>query len=357
MARHSVDLKKEMESQGMYPVEGLWYGAPYNPVERLHPPITPRENLLRYYRGESYEWVPDICSDQIDITPFCIPDVVACGYEGGLDAFGVKWIPVEGAMLPAFVEPGFKLWEDISEWRDQPFPDPDTWDWKTETEKYKETYKDDDRLRRGIILSGYFERLIANMTFEEAAVALLTDPDEVYAFFEKLTEFNLKIMQHYIDDFACESIMIHDDWAAQRAPFFSLDTVMTLIVPHLKKLSEYAHQRNVILTLHSCGNGVDLMPAMKASGVDAWQCQIDSIDGKKAYETAGNDLLIESYPLVPDGIRGEELETFIRDTLREYCGTYRGLVEFYDFEPERLPETRRLVYKISREMAASGECV
>lgn len=351
MSGLSDRLQKEMESRGMYPVEGLWYGAPYTPVERLTPPVTPRKNLLRFYRGEKVSWIPDIVSDQIDITPECNPDVKAQGYEGGCDAFGVKWIPVGNAELPAFVDPGFILLADIADWESLKWPVPDAWGWAEEAERYNRTYEGDDRLRRGVILSGYFERLISVMGFEGAAMALLTDPESVAGFFERLTELNSRILDHYVDDLKCESIMIHDDWAAQRAPFFSPETARELLVPPLKKLTEYAHHRGVIFTLHSCGNGQALIPAMKEAGVDVWQAQIDSQDGLKSYEDCGDDLIMESYPVVPDGLHGAELEKYIHETMEAFCIRHRGLLDFYDFDPERWPETRRLIYKAGRELA------
>lgn len=351
MKQSAERMLKELQGRGMYPVEGLWYGAPYTPVERLTPPITPRENLLRFYKGEKYAWIPDIVSDQIDITPECNPDVKAQGYEGGYDAFGVKWIPVENAELPAFVEPGFILLEDIAEWKNLKWPDPDEWGWQEAAEQYNRTYEGDDRLRRGVILSGYFERLISVMGFEGAAMALLTDPDSVAEFFDKLTELNSRIMDHYIDDLDCESIMIHDDWSAQRSPFFSLETAEELLVPPLKKLVEYAHSRGVIFTLHSCGNGLGLVPAIKKTGADAWQVQIDALDGEAAYEACGDDLMMESYPLIPEGIHGEALEAFLRDTMKTFCICHRGLIDFYDFDADRWPETRKLIYKVGRELA------
>lgn len=351
-----IDFEKELQSQGIYPQIGTSYGVPYSPVERLTPPISPAENLMRYYRGEDYEWIPDICSDQIDITPDCIPDVVACGYAGGLDNFGVKWIPVgDGTELPAFVEPGFKLLDDIADWRNLKWPDVDSWDWEGYSCDFNEVHKNDNRLRRGILLSAYFERLISIMTFEEAAVSMITDPESVNAYFDRLTEMNIQIMDHYIKDFGCRSIMIHDDWAAQRAPFFSLQVARELIAPQIKKMADHAHKQGVIFTLHSCGNGLDLIPAMKASGADAWQAQMDAVD-IRAYEACGDDLIFESYPLVPDGIHGEELEKFIEDTLRTYCTSHRGLIEFYDYDFERLPETRKAVYKVGRKLAAEGSC-
>lgn len=346
------NLEKELKVKGMYAQEGLWYGVPYAPVEKLSQPITPKENLKRYYKGENYKWIPDPARDQIDITPDCNLDVLASGYEGGYDAFKVKWIPIEdNKELPAFVEPGFKLLEDIADWKTLEWPQPDNWDWAECSKKYNEIYKDDDRMRRGIILSGYFERLISIMTFEEAAVALASDIESVNEFFDKITILNINIMDHYIDDFKCEAIMLHDDWSAQRSPFFSPKVAMEVFAPQLKKLVEHAHSKGVIFTLHSCGNGVSLVPAMIEAGVDGWQAQSTAIDIQKAIEACDGKLVLETYPDLKAGIHGKELEDEIKRVLEKYCVNKRCLIELYDFEEERLFETRKAVYKVSRMLA------
>ncbi len=90
---------------------------------------------------------------------------------------------------------------------------------------------------------------------------------------------------------------------------------------------------------------------MKEAGVDVWQAQIDSQDGLKSYEDCGDDLIMESYPVVPDGLHGAELEKYIHETMEAFCIRHRGLLDFYDFDPERWPETRRLIYKAGRELA------
>lgn len=219
MGKKEENLCGEMQSRGMYASEGLWYGAPYMPVERLSQPVTPRENLLRYYRGEKYYWMPDIVSDQVDITPSCNPDVDASDFEGGYDAFGVKWIPVEGGMLPAFVEPGFILLEDIADWKSLKWPEPDDW----------------------------------------------------------------------------------------------------------------------------------------GTGADAWQVQIDALDAEGVYEACGDELMMESYPLLPEGIHGDALEAHIRGVFEKFCIRHRGLVDFYDMEEGRWPESRRLIYKAGRKLALERE--
>lgn len=352
MSRIPFDPEKELQTRGIYPQTGTWYGNPYMPVERLTPPISPAENLLRYYRGEDYEWIPDLSSDSLDITPDCIPDVTASSYTGGLDAFGVKWIPVgDGSMLPAFVEPGFLLLEDIADWRDLEWPDVDAWDWEGYGKVFRENHRDDDRLRRGTLLSGYFERLISIMTFENAAMALVEDPESVTEFFDKLTELNLKIMDHYFDDFGCQAFLIHDDWSAQRSPFFSLKTAMELIAPQIKKLADHAHARGAIFTLHSCGNGVDLIPAFKASGIDAWQAQESALELDKARELCGDDLHLELYPVLADELRGQALEDYLDDLMRNHCLPHRGLLLLMDYDFDRLPTTRKTLYRLGREYA------
>lgn len=344
---------KELSVRGEYLNTGLWYGAPYAPVQRLSQPISPRENLLRFYRGEEYAWLPDICSDEVDITPDCNPDFIASGYEGGLDAFGVKWIPVKNnTNLPAFVEPGFMLIEDIADWRTLTWPDVESWDWKGESSRFNEQHSDDDRLRRGIISSGYFERLISIMTFENAAMALVEDPEETLSFFEALTDLNIKIMDHMIDDFHCESIMIHDDWAAQRSPFFSLATCMELIVPPMKRLVQHAHDRGVIFTLHSCGNGVALVPAMKAAGIDAWQGNETAFEWDAAFDACQKaGILLEIYPVLPDTDDQTVRRTYIQDALEKYSMGRKGLFDFYEFNPDRLFAARKDIYEIGRQLA------
>lgn len=357
MAKIPMSLEEEMKVTSEYGHIGTWYGAPYANIERLNPPIPVGENLARYIKGEDFEWVPDPTTDFIDFTPECIPDVVAQGFGGGLDAFKVKWIPDESAPdLPAFVEPGFILLDDICDWNDLEFPDVDSWDWEENGMQYREFYKDDDRLKRGILLSGFFERLISVMGFEGAALAMLEEPDEVRALFEALADINIEIINHYIDDFGCAAVMLHDDWAAQKAPFFSPDLTMEIVMPALKRVVDHAHSRGILFTMHSCGNGLGHIPAMKAAGVDGWQAQFGAFDMDEALKEIDNAFVLETYPFVPEGIQGEEFEQFFRDCL-SCTKQYKFLFLFYEYDPVRALEGRKMLYKIGRELAVSGEAV
>ena len=50
--------------------------------------------------------------------------------------------------------------------------------------------------------------------------------------------------------------------------------------------------------------------------LSGWQGQIDVTDGRGAYEDCGDGLILESYPVISEGIWGDELEQFIWETLK-----------------------------------------
>ena len=343
--------EQELTVLGEYGSVGTWYGYEYPAVQKLNTPITPAENFRRFMAGDDYEWVPDLCSDMIEITPECNPDVDASDFKGGYDVFGVKWIPVPDAHMPSFVEPGFVVLKDINRWESLPWPDVDSWGWEQLAEKYNAGYAGDNRIKRGVILSGYFERLISIMGFEEAAIAMIEEPDAVSAFFERLTDLNMRILDHLINDFGCETIKMHDDWSSQKAPFYSLDTCREVIVPHFRRLVAYAHGRGVSFTHHSCGNGVGLIPAMQDIGSDAWNAQYTAIDLCAALEKAQAHPILEiSYDL-PAALKGVELYEAIYGVMSSYCRGRKCLIKFSDPEPDRAFESRRLIYKAGRMIA------
>jgi len=344
---------EELKKQGMYEFAGTWYGVPYVPVSKLNPPITPKENLQRYYAGKSYEWMPDVGSDSVDITPDCIPDITACGYDGGFDTFGVEWVPLENG-LPSMVKPGNPKLKDIADWEKLPWPDVDSWDWEGYGAQY-DAVLGNDRWRRGIILSGFFERLIALMDFGNAAIAMIEDPDAVSAFFARLADLNISIVEHYKKYFHVDSIMLHDDWAAQQAPFFSVETVRNVILPHLKKVITRTHELGLLFTLHSCGNDFNFIPLMIEAGADAWQMQENAVDFNNAFELYGSKIKMEGYFVVPPGCTENELNNYFSGLIDKACIKGHGLLMFIDETPERPYDVRANYYKIGRKMALKGE--
>lgn len=340
------DREKELGEQGkIYETYGLFGGAPYSEIEMLKQPITPRENLNRYYTGGDYEWIPDTYSDVVDFTPSIDPDNIACGYEGGIDSFGVEWEALETGM-PAMVRPGSPLLKDIEDWRELKVEDVDSWDWE-ECAKHYEVF-DHARYFRGGLPTGLFERMIALMDFENAAVALLMQPEDVAEFLERVTEYNLRLIENFAKYFHVDAVFLSDDWSSQRALFFSMDTAKELLFPCLKRMVDCAHSHGLTFTLHSCGNGTAFIPLWIEAGIDGWQFQESAVNIEDAIRLADGKLKLEGYWIVPEGLDEEGTKQFIHQTMDRYCRSGQVMAAFCDADYQVSPFIRRTTYEYGR---------
>ena len=104
------------------------YGAKSFETVKYHTPITPKENVLRLYRGEKPLWMPSYYFDINFIQPLVMPDAMArC--KGGIDWFGIEW-EYEPKTNAAMVKPGTRRLDDITNWESLVFPDLSTIDWQ-----------------------------------------------------------------------------------------------------------------------------------------------------------------------------------------------------------------------------------
>lgn len=342
-----VELKKNGKC---YETHGLFGGAPYSEVEYLNSPITPKENYKRFVNKEDYEWIPDIYADFNEITPSINPDCVAMGYEGGVDSFGVTWVALENG-LPAMVQPGNPVLKDIANWREIAFPDVDSWDWENEGKKYIAA-GDPDRIFRAYLPTSLFERMIDLLDFQGAAEALLEDPEETIEFIKKVADYNVKLVENYKKYFNVDAICISDDWASQRSPFFSEKVAREIFLPELKRIVDRAHELGLIVTLHSCGNGVKHIPVMIDAGIDAWQFQESAIDMEAALEAAGKDLILEGYWVMPEGLNEADTTAFMENIINKYCKTGQVTIGFCDAEYMVSPFIREKAYELGRKIVA-----
>lgn len=342
--------ENELKTMEIYPTVGTNYGDPFPKVEKLSAPITPKENMRRFFEHEKLCWVPDPEVDLNIIYPECVPDCYACKYEGGIDSFGVKWIPVKNNQyLPSFVDPNCILLEDIADWKKLQIPNVDSWDWAGEEQKYKDL--DPDRMRKGIMLTGFFERMISLMGFEEAAASLITDPESVNEFMDAVLDYNLDVMEHYHKYLHTDVIIFHDDWSAQRAPFFSLAAANEFFAPRIKKMAERAHELGMYFIHHSCGNGMMLLPAYLSTGADAWQIQLNATQDNflETAEKYGDRLLLETYITI-ETIDDEEAKNMVDEAYKKYGSTGKvSLIIFDLLADNRSFDMRKYAYEAARK--------
>lgn len=262
-------------------------------------PITPRENDLLVGRHQDPAWLGQELNH---VFPREIPDNVARGFVidgrpfegefGGKDMFGVEWVYVPVAR-GSMEKPGTRLVEDIECWEDDVvFPDAEKLDWAAIAEGAKRVIVP-EKITSTMVYTGFFERLISLVGFEDAAVAMIDEDQKeaVHRLFDRLCGYYDCLLRHMREDMGLEYVVFHDDWGAQRGPFFSEATCREMLLPYLKRVVESAHKNQLIFNFHCCGKVEAFVPLMIEAGVDAWDGQpINDIWG--LYHTYGDRLNI-----------------------------------------------------------------
>jgi hypothetical protein len=92
-----------------------------------------------------------------------------------------------------------------------------------------------------------------------------------------------------------DGFCIHDDWGGQNETFFSPAIVEEMIVPYMKRVTDYLHSRGKTCELHSCGNNYKQVPNMIKAGWDRWNPQPMN-DTYRIYDDYGDKILVGVMP-------------------------------------------------------------
>ena len=316
---------KELEIVGMKP--GM-FGRGETPIYNY--PCTLREAVRATFRREPYWQV--FAGDMKMMTPKVIPDNIARAFvfeaervepQANVlipDMFGIEWeyIPTAGGSM---VRPGKPFAEDAEELLEKvQWPDVDSWDWAGSAEANKD-YFSKDTYNTLCFLNGWFERLISMMEFEGAIMALYDEDQKeaVKTFLDKLSDLYIKILGHCIDAYPeLDGFSMHDDWGAQKDTFFSPELCAEMIVPAMRKVTDYLHSRGKTCELHSCGKNLKQVPNMIAAGWDAWFPQ-NIVDSREVYELYGDKILVGVDPKIDiEGKTDDEIRAAAREFVDKY---------------------------------------
>lgn len=293
-------------------------------------PISAKDNMIQAIFDKAPAYMPSY-RYYLNFTPRIVPDNEARGFvmdggapvnhpEGFKDMFGINWIFVEVAG-GSMVEPGNPLMNDMNEWQEKVvWPDVNSWDWESQSERSREFTSNSELALVPTIMTGYFERMISMMDFEGAAMSLIDEDqqDAVHGFLDRLTDVYCQIIDKYVEYFPIAGISVHDDWGSQRAPFYSLDTVREMLVPHIRKVTEHAHAKGLFYDMHSCGQIENLLPAMIEAGVDSWTGQPMN-DKAMLYHKFGREILIGvDTPDIPENMPKEMVEEIAKNYVDEF---------------------------------------
>lgn len=313
-------------------------------------PITPKENFERMLKEKDPLWQVTIFDYQY-LFPKCIPDNPAKGNVsdeklppeqlGGLDMFGIDWeygVDIGGST----VRPGKPRLADANEWKEKiVFPTKeviDSWDWDDCKATAEKTLKG-PYMWEPVICTGYFERLISFMDFESSLIAMIDEDqqDAIHELFDKLSDLYIMIIDKYMEVFPGQigAICLHDDWGHQRGLFLSPATIREMLVPHIRKVNDYAHSKGLYTECHSCGKVDQLVPCYIEAGFDMLECQ-PLIDFDTVVPQYGDQITFHYAPEVPEPGASKE----------EYVAAARKLVD----------KVLELKYPVIMEVYYSNPC-
>jgi len=320
---------KELEIVGtLETMASKFFNVPASPIYRF--PVTRKEALKALYRRkpiwqisdiESAMFAPRIFPDNVARAMVVEADAMPPAEGGGPDMFGIEWeyIPVAGGSM---VRPGKPLLADANEWEEKiVWPDIGSWDWEGSS-KRNAAFLNNDRYNSCWIQNGWFERLITFMDFEGAILAMVDEDqkDAVKALFARLSELYIRLIDRFLQYFpGIDGFYIHDDWGAQKETFFSPDVVEKMIVPHMKKVTDFIHSKGRFCELHSCGQILKQVPNMIKAGWDSWAGQPMN-DLRKAYELYGDRIVLAVDPEPFDRNTTSEAEQ--RALARKYADAF-----------------------------------
>jgi len=335
------------------------FGRPPTPIYTF--PIAPKEAYKAMMQRKPIWQIAGV--ENKVFTPRILPDNVARAFVlenkpfdikngGGKDMFGIEWEYIAQAG-GSMVRPGKPFLEDANDWKDKlVLPDIDSWDWEGSAAENNDTYLNTELYNTMWFQTGWFERLISFMDFEGAIMALFDEDqkDAVHELFDTITDLYIRLFDKFITYFPrIDGFCIHDDWGSQKETFFSPAVVEEMIVPYMRRMTDFIHSKGKYCELHSCGNILKQVPNMIAAGWDSWSGQAMN-DTQKIYELYGDKIMIGVIPDSYDteNTTEEEQRAFAKAYTDKFCNPDKPSLLNYSGATLLTRAYREEMYKQSR---------
>lgn len=292
--------------------------------------LTPRENALLALEHKIPERIVDIIKDANMLGTYVIreraPAIPGRPHGStGIDWFGVHWRYVESVGAP-MVDPDYPpLLDDITDWESVvSFPDLSSVDFiSAARQELSSPHYCADKLNIITINEGPFERLLSLMPGEEALCSLITEPEACRAFFNRVIDHKIELIDRLAEAYPIDLIDLHDDWGTQKSTFMSVETWKEVLFEPIKRITEYVSAKGIHLQLHSCGKIEALVPEMVKAGVEHWSSCQGMNDIKSLVHRFGDKLTFFGCMDTPDvqlpGITQDEINRLTAERVDDIC--------------------------------------
>jgi len=174
------------------------------------------------------------------------------------------------ASTPEFLD--FKI-KDAESWKDakaRMIPSKDRINWAHLENNYK---KNRDELGAWINAELWFGFDVTHSWFvgtETVLMAMIEDPEWCLDMFTHELDVSLALLEMIWDaGYHFDEVSWPDDMGYKHNLFFSVNKYIELLKPLHKRVIDWAHQRGVVVRLHTCGDITPLIPHFYEIGLDA----------------------------------------------------------------------------------------
>lgn len=372
MARPKFD-PKELEPTGkFYPMTRGIGGVemPLQPI--LQRPIGAYDNIKLLIAGKRPYWIPVggfADCDVVGFRPRVSSDNVAnhLVMDGGPaydfspygDVMRSTWFDLDWVMTDiggCTVMPGKPKVPDITKWEEYiSMPDLEAMDWDEMVAQNQE-FLSTDKMNQLGIYCGLWERMMSLMDVGDACLALVDEElkPHTHRFLDAFSDFLIGYIDNIKKRLPINNVLLHEDWAHQRGPFFSIDVAREMLVPYVKKISDYCHANDITIELHMCGAVEQLIPTFFECGFDMWSMiqpllyNCDAI--VKAHKDIKNFVWGITAPLITPDYSDADMRAAAKHFVEEYkdCSI---MVSFFNMDPDFPgfhPGLQSAIYEYSR---------
>ncbi len=126
-----------------------------------------------------------------------------------------------------------------------------------------------------------FERAWSMRGMENLLMDFVINPNFVNRLFQKITDFNIKILKN-LKDFKIDGILFSDDWGYQSGLIISPKDWRKFIKPHVKEMFSVCASMGYDVFIHSCGDISSILDDLVETGLDVFNpLQPEVVDVKE----------------------------------------------------------------------------
>ncbi len=115
-----------------------------------------------------------------------------------------------------------------------------------------------------------FERAWSLVGMEQLMIWLMMEPDFINDLLDRITEYNIKVIEQGAAIGGLDAVHFGDDWGAQNGLLISPEMWRAFIKPRFAKTCQRAKELGLLVSHHCCGKVEELIPDMIEAGVDVF---------------------------------------------------------------------------------------